>query len=202
MCVCSNFFFIVSQTAEEEKHQSCASVLQSKLESIASLEKKCMEMESEITVVKGNLMTTQDDLLLAQNEKKSLQETLQQERTTIDALEKGKSEIQSKLDIVNGEKARLSQNLDEYVDKVNTLEVNVKVLEEEVEKKAARITEMEAKLEGVECENETLREQLRNSEEDFVHKIEESDIVTGLRETVKTLEDELVEKKQVCIIFY
>lgn len=183
-------------TAEEEKHKSCASVLQSKLESIASLEEKCMEVESEITVVKGSLTKVQDDLLLAQNEKKSLQETLQQERTTIDVLENGKSEIQAKLDIVNGEKARLSQNLDEYVDKVSSLEVNVKAFEDEVEKKAMRIAEVEMKLEEAECESAALKEQLKNSEEDFVNKIEESDIVKGLRETVKTLEDELVEKKQ------
>ncbi|XP_042204689.1 golgin subfamily A member 1-like isoform X2 [Homarus americanus] len=182
--------------SEEEKHHSCASVLQSKLETIASLEQNLMDIESEVIVVKGNFTTTQSDLLLAQTEKKSLQETLQLERTTVEALEKGKSELQSKLDTVSCEKTRLSQNLDEYAEKVITLEMSVKTLEEEDEKKAAKIKEIEAKHDEVIHEREALLKQLENEEEDLVHKIEGSDVVKALREEVKTLEDEVLEKKQ------
>nr|XP_045615677.1 golgin subfamily A member 1-like isoform X2 [Procambarus clarkii] len=183
-------------TSEEIKHQSCASVLQCKLEDIASLEEKLMEIETEMTLVKDNLTTAQTDLTLAQNEKKSLHETLYQERTTLETIEKAKSELQCKLDTVSSEKARLFKNLDEYVEKVNVLNESVKSLKEENEKSVSKIIKVEVELSGVVHECDALRDQLKISEDDLVHKIEQSEMVTGLRETVKNLEDELLEKKQ------
>ncbi|KAK8734966.1 hypothetical protein OTU49_005751 [Cherax quadricarinatus] len=183
-------------SAEEVKHQSCAGVLQCKLENIATLEQRLMEMEEEAVVVKDNLTTAQAELVSAQNEKKSLQETLQQLRTTLETLERGKLEIKSKLDTVSSEKATLSRNLDEYVDKVGALERRVRTLENEAETNTTMLSETEAELTRVKLECEALRTQLRSSEDDLASKIEASEIVSGLKERVKNLEDELAEKKQ------
>ncbi|KAK4295881.1 hypothetical protein Pmani_031584 [Petrolisthes manimaculis] len=183
-------------SSEEERHQSCAGVLQVKLETVASLEQQLLDVETEKTEMWNTLTSIKEDLSRAQSEKNHFQETLHQERTTSEALEKSKSEYQAKLEVVSGEKAILSRNLDEYAERVTTLESSLEAMQQEDEAKGRHIIELEAKLESMEREFGTLRDQLDTSEEDMKHRIEESDTVRNLMEAVKNLEDELSEKKQ------
>lgn len=157
-------------------------------------------IESELAGVQGTLATTQADMLITQKENKTLQETLQQERAAVQNLEKSVSDIQSKLETVTGEKLRLSQNLDDYVEKVAVLEETAKKLEEEKNVTSLEISKLKEEIRDVQQECVNLREKLSCSEEDLVHKIEESQLVINLRQSIKNYENELGEKRQVRFI--
>lgn len=182
------------QEEEEKLHKSAK-------ESLLNLENKNSCMESELAVAKDTLATTKADMLVVQNENRTLQETLHQERAAVQNLEKSLSESLSKLETVTGEKLRLSQNLDEYVEKVAVLEETVMKAEEEKKVASLEISKLKEDLKEVQQECVDLREKLRSSEEDLVHKIEESQLVIDLRQCIKNYENELGEKRQV-IFFY
>ncbi|XP_042892075.1 golgin subfamily A member 1-like isoform X2 [Penaeus japonicus] len=182
---------MLSEKLEEEEklHKSAK-------ESLLNLENKNSCMESELAVAKDTLATTKADMLVVQNENRTLQETLHQERAAVQNLEKSLSESLSKLETVTGEKLRLSQNLDEYVEKVAVLEETVMKAEEEKKVASLEISKLKEDLKEVQQECVDLREKLRSSEEDLVHKIEESQLVIDLRQCIKNYENELGEKRQ------
>lgn len=181
---------LTGKLEEEEKHHRSAK------ESLLNLEMKNSCIESELAGVQGTLATTQADMLITQKENKTLQETLQQERAAVQNLEKSVSDIQSKLETVTGEKLRLSQNLDDYVEKVAVLEETAKKLEEEKNVTSLEISKLKEEIRDVQQECVNLREKLSCSEEDLVHKIEESQLVINLRQSIKNYENELGEKRQ------
>ncbi|XP_068222600.1 golgin subfamily A member 1-like isoform X2 [Palaemon carinicauda] len=181
---------------EEEKYLQCSEKLKNKEETLGTLEIKCNNQESELAAIKEDILKVRSDLQAALSENKSLQDTVHKERTNVELLEKAKVEIQSKLETACSEKNRLSQNLDEYVEKLTSSENCVKDLQGETQKKSESISELETRVNQLMCDCEQLNLQLKSSEEDLQHKIEESDTVKTLREAMKALEDELSEKKQ------
>lgn len=164
-----------------------------------NLEIKNSSIESELAGVKDTLAATQADVLVAQNDNKTLQEALQQERAAVQNLEKSLSDSQSKLETVTGEKLRLSQNLDDYVEKVAALEETARKLEEEKKVTSLEVSKLKEDLRDVQQECVDLREKLSCSEKDLVLKIEESQLVIDLRQSIKNYENELGEKRQVRI---
>ncbi|XP_045107594.1 golgin subfamily A member 1-like isoform X2 [Portunus trituberculatus] len=183
-------------SAEEEKCRSCTGVLQAKIETIASLEITVTELEGKLAETETSLTTTCEELQKAQAEKKRLQESIARERGATEAAEKGRAEVEARLEVVSGEKERLSRNLDEYAERVETLEKSDVEREKEQREGVERLAELEARLEEVNREAQGLREQLDASEADLVNKIEESEVVKTLRENVKAMEEELTESKQ------
>lgn len=164
-----------------------------------NLEIKNSSIESELAGVKDTLAATQADVLVAQNNNKTLQEALQQERAAVQNLEKSLSDSQSKLETVTGEKLRLSQNLDDYVEKVAALEETARKLEEEKKVTSLEVSKLKEDLRDVQQGCVDLREKLSCSEKDLVLKIEESQLVIDLRQSIKNYENELGEKRQVRI---
>lgn len=183
-------------SAEEEKCRSCTGVLQAKIETIAGLEIRVTELEGKVGETETSLTTTCEELQKAQAEKKRLQDSIARERDATEAAEKGRADVEARLEVVSGEKERLSRNLDEYAERVETLEKNDVDREKERKESAERLAELEARLEEVTKESQGLREQLDTSEADLVNKIEESEVVKTLRENVKGLEEELTQSKQ------
>ncbi|XP_037785088.1 golgin subfamily A member 1-like isoform X2 [Penaeus monodon] len=174
---------------EEKLHRSVKG-------SLLNLEIKNSSIESELAGVKDTLAATQADVLVAQNNNKTLQEALQQERAAVQNLEKSLSDSQSKLETVTGEKLRLSQNLDDYVEKVAALEETARKLEEEKKVTSLEVSKLKEDLRDVQQECVDLREKLSCSEKDLVLKIEESQLVIDLRQSIKNYENELGEKRQ------
>lgn len=166
------------------------------LENYSKTQEECKDLESELLQVKDKLTSALADLLNSQKDKKAVEDTLQQERNARELVMKEREDLENKLHVVTGEKTRLSQNLDEYVEKEERLEESVKLLETRVNEEVQIKSNIESKLSEKEQDNEGLRTDLLEYENELVHKIENSDLVQDLREKIKGLEDELVEKKQ------
>lgn len=183
-------------SAEEEKVKSCTGILQAKIETIAGLEINLTDLQGKMAEMEGTLTSTREDIQKLQGEKKRVQESVARERNATETALRGKSEVEARLEVVSGEKERLSKNLDEYADRVATLEQRMAEKERECQESVGKVAGLEERLQEATQECQSLREQLESSEANLEHKIEASEIVRTLRENVKTLEEELTESKQ------
>lgn len=183
-------------SAEEEKVKSCTGILQAKIETIAGLEINLTDLQGKMAEMEGTLTSTREDIQKLQGEKKRVQESVARERNATETALRGKSEVEARLEVVSGEKERLSKNLDEYADRVATLEQRMAEKERECQESMGKVAGLEERLQEATQECQSLREQLESSEANLEHKIEASEIVRTLRENVKTLEEELTESKQ------
>ncbi|CAL4097368.1 unnamed protein product, partial [Meganyctiphanes norvegica] len=179
-----------------ENFESSSNEAATTLENYTKVQEQYNDLESELFEVKDKLTSALADLLNSQKDKKAIEDTLQQERNARELVVREREDLESNLQVVTSEKTRLSQNLDEYVEKESRLEENVKSLETRIKEEEQIKCDIESKLSEKEIENERLRTELLEYENELVHKIEHSDLVNELKENIKSLEDELVEKKQ------
>ena len=161
-------------------------------------------LENEYSIVRTNLNETETklndantNLFVSKNEIKTLQEKLQLQQSRSVELEKEISDLCQKVETFTCEKNKLSQNLDEYLNKVSFLENEIAFKENDIEIKDNRILELEMQLSDSSDETKQLQHQLNDLENDISTRIQESPIVKELNDTISHLNNEISEHKQV-----